>query len=755
MGWIDRLEENATRLGESARKAAASAPGQIAGEGLRGIRAMFRDDDGQQLSVERFLLVLIQAVRDDERREGQGARDLYVSARKRRRRLGLMSFGAGPLVGVANQLADLYCETATFCDVAAHKGWNLSDEQVGAHMLVLWGVSDDHEAARRAMAGEPPVAEILASRLREQAAGQLPDTLTKRSITKALWDVRGAIGDARKGTTTDAVKTVAFTGHRTKKLIKQVEAQLETGARDGRIEGGETVDIDLTSPEISATLERAGMLPPSSRAVAQLEAAWATAGGGDESLLEISRAQWGNETEGPEDVLVVLLRKTVVLVSMQKKGFLGAPQPSPRPLALADYQDVGEDDEIFGHSVVFLAPDEDDHFLLSWRDAAERQRMFMAIFDAHRGRFGRWGVQLDPDSYGSDFERFHAQLVAEGPNAGSAMDVFNWAEQRFGEFDISNALGLAADWRGCELDDAAGREPSRRISRLGVPEPWISSGVEAQRVFLRLGEQLFDAGLLNAPYDERTFDTGEPITASDAGPARLIALMNLAMLAKRFGHPRAQTWIDNAKEGIPLVPPETFSKDLRERWSEVGDLPPVDEGPEAEIPIHEDVDVSAISSREGDRITYSQDGLTEEDDELIKAFFMADQELGEDGHDDGEAVIAVCLIGVKAFEDLSVEAPAGWRKLILYAISDLTYDLWKKHRMGDPAAKLAHWVVATIEANGWGPDGRSTPLGQHHSYAMGVAVDSGIGAIVFDPDTGEAKAPTGDEARRAAVVGHF
>jgi hypothetical protein len=755
MGWRDRLEENAGRLGESARKAAASAPGQIAGEGLRGIRAIFADNDEQQLSVERFLLVLVQAVRDDNQREDHGARDLYVSARKRRRRLGLMSFGAGPLVGVANQLADLYCETATFCDVAALKGLSLSDEQIGAHMLVLWGVTDYHETAQNAIAGEPPVAGSLASRLREQATAQMPETLTKRSITKALWDARSAIGDARKGATTDAVRTVAFTGHRTKKLIKQVEAQLEAGAHDMPTEGGKTVNIDLTSPEISAVFERAGMLPPSSQTVAQLQAAWTAAGGSDGGLLEISRAQWGNETQGPEDVLVVLLRKTVVLVPMQKKGFFGASQRNPRSVALADYSDVAEDDEIFGHSVFFLAPDEDDHFLLSWQDPAERRRMFMAIFDAHRGRYSRWGVQLDPDNYGADFDRYYAQLIAECPDAGGGMDVFNWAEQEFGEFDVSNALGLAVDWRACELDDAAGREPSRRVGRLGFPEPWISNGAAAERVFLRLGEQLFDAGLLDPPFDERTFDTGEPTTANDAGPARLIALMHLATLAKRFGHPRVQTWIDSAKEGIPSVPPELFSKDLRERWTAIGDLPAVDESPPAEIPIQEDVDVRAISSYEDDRVVYSQDGLTEADDELIKAFFMADQELGRNGRNDGEAVVAACLLGVKAFEGLSPEGPPGWRKLILYAVSDLTYDVWKKYKLGDPAARLAHWVVATIEANGWGPDGRATPLGQHHSYAMGVAVDSGVGAILIDPKTGVAHAPTGEEARRAAAVGHF
>lgn len=227
MGLRDRLEENVARVNEGARKAIASAPVQQAGERFRKGREMF-DDDEQPLSVERFLLILVRVVREDEREERR-ARDVYVMARKRRRRLGLMSFGAGPLIGVANQLADLYCETATVCDVAALHGLNLSDEQMGAHMLVLWGVTDSHSAAERAIAGEPPVANILAAKLRGRAVEQLPERLTKRSATKALWNVRSTIGDARKDATTGAVRTVAFTGHRTKKVIKKAEAQLGVG----------------------------------------------------------------------------------------------------------------------------------------------------------------------------------------------------------------------------------------------------------------------------------------------------------------------------------------------------------------------------------------------------------------------------------------------------------------------------------------------------------------------------------------------
>jgi hypothetical protein len=225
LGLRERFEENAARVAESAQKAAASATAQRVGEGFDGLRSLF-DDDGEALSAERFLLALVRAVRTDDHPEERRARDVYVTARKRRRRLGLISFGTGPLVGVANQLTDLYCETATVCDVAAFHGLNLSGEEIGAHMVVLWGIADTYPTARKAINGEPPVARLLAADLGERLGERLPERLTKRSLTKALWDARAAVGDARKSATSGAVRSVMFTGHRTKKVIGKAEEQL-------------------------------------------------------------------------------------------------------------------------------------------------------------------------------------------------------------------------------------------------------------------------------------------------------------------------------------------------------------------------------------------------------------------------------------------------------------------------------------------------------------------------------------------------
>jgi hypothetical protein len=230
MGLRDRLEENARRLGEGGRRIAASAPAQVEGS-FRNLRDLFSGEEDRASSVEGFLLALVRAVRKDEQEERLEARDVYVTSRKRRRRLGLMSFGAGPLIGVANQLADLYCETAIVCDVATLHALELSDEQLAAHMLLLWGIVETPAEARRAIEGDPSLTSILARKVGEQFGEQLPEKLTKRSAIKALWEVRGALGDARRASSTKAFRTVVFTGFRTKKVIKKAEAQLEVGTR--------------------------------------------------------------------------------------------------------------------------------------------------------------------------------------------------------------------------------------------------------------------------------------------------------------------------------------------------------------------------------------------------------------------------------------------------------------------------------------------------------------------------------------------
>jgi len=283
-------------------------------------------------------------------------------------------------------------------------------------------------------------------------------------------------------------------------------------------------------------------------------------------MLDISLVRAPDDLAGGE-ALFVLMREKVVLVTMRKRGIFKPAEPKAITIPLATFKNFWQDDEIAKHAMVLLGGDPDDSLVFVWRSADERYRMFRALAAAHSGRYEQWGLQFDPASYVEDFDRYYAIIALEGPSQDDGWH--EWFLERFGEFDISSALGFAMEWRHCEIADAAGRQPSRRVMRLGFPVPWIDAAPGARQVLVRLGSQLYDAGLLAPLYDERTFDTGEPISASDAGPARLVALMTLAAHASAIGHPRAPEWAQAASAGIPAVPQTVFSPNLRTLWSQI------------------------------------------------------------------------------------------------------------------------------------------------------------------------------------------
>jgi hypothetical protein len=507
----------------------------------------------------------------------------------------------------------------------------------------------------------------------------------------------------------------------------------------------------LSYPNIRSALERARLMPPPRDVVERLESVCERPDVEPDGILEITKADWGTEQQSADDVLVVQTRTGVFMVVKVKGGFL-RPDGMVRLRCLFEwYEHVVEDNKTAGASVMLLAKPDHDHFLLSFARVEERDRMFRCLFEAHAGYFARWGLQLDPARYAEDFDRYYAELSAKGPDDTSEWSA--WIEREYGEFDVTNALGLASEWRRAELDERAGRFPAARVSQLRASALWrVENHPAARAVILQLGARLFDEGQLGPPYDERTFPD-DPISQHDAGPKRLLLLMTLAGLAHAARHPRADEWIAAARAGVPAVPASVFSDDLRALWADVEELPP--DEPESEIPIWADADVRAITTGDEPDIVYSVEMLTPDDGALVTRCLAALEASGGSRSAESSALLNACLTGVAALEDLSPLAPVGWRKLLVYVVSDMAYNLWHDHELGEPSGKLAQWVVATIEANHWGPDGRSTPLGQHHSYAMGVAVDSGIGLLEIDPDTQLAKAPTGDAARGAARAGHF
>jgi hypothetical protein len=226
MGIRDRVIAGAARLGTSTVEVAASRA-QRAESRFQALRTILTEGE-QPTSVETFLVALIKAVRDDEPREQRTRRNVYEDARSRRRRLGLVSFGAGPLVGAATQIVDLYCDIATFCDLAGIQGLVLTEREIAAHMLVLWGIVEPLGEAEVVMAGagERTIAGIMADNVRDGVVAHLPADPAKRAVAKSLWDARALLSEARDVAGTGSVGGVVFAGHHTKQFIKKAEHQL-------------------------------------------------------------------------------------------------------------------------------------------------------------------------------------------------------------------------------------------------------------------------------------------------------------------------------------------------------------------------------------------------------------------------------------------------------------------------------------------------------------------------------------------------
>jgi len=267
---------------------------------------VFKDEE-RPVTIENVLAALVDAVRADEHEEDRSARDLFKTARSRRRRLGLLSFGAGPLVGVATHIVDLYCETATVCDLADLHSIALTEHDIAAHMLVLWGILDGVDEAEAVMTGTgtQSLASIIAGRIHGGAAEHIPDKLTKRAAIQALWDARHLVDDAREVAGAGSVRGVVFTGHRTKQLIKKAELQLGVGQPPEK--PGMTGRKETVSPNTYLNLYLdAGISGDQEKYGRCLDAVLAQEGIGVDDIVGIGEK---------DDDLCVVYRQAITLVS--------------------------------------------------------------------------------------------------------------------------------------------------------------------------------------------------------------------------------------------------------------------------------------------------------------------------------------------------------------------------------------------------------------------------------------------------------
>lgn len=171
-----------------------------------------------------------------------------------------------------------------------------------------------------------------------------------------------------------------------------------------------------------------------------------------------------------------------------------------------------------------------------------------------------------------------------------------------------------------------------------------------------------------------------------------------------------------------------------------------------QIAIWEDPDVRVIFDYQSLQPLMKMSMLGEPDHALVIRFVNADSQ----AHDQAPAAdfIAACIAGVAAFENLSHEAPIGFRKFLVHQVALNTSIMWNRFGNGRETRVFADWVMATLSANGWNPDGGTTPLGQRATWNMGVAAQSG-GGVRRNPRTGRFETPDGQDARMVALAGSF
>lgn len=268
MGLADRLAKKMVDTAEKAvTKAASTAKDAIEarsdGAGAR-LLELLRMDNERSLSIEALIVLLVDAVRTDDESRELSDRDVLKAAKRRYRRLGTVSLPFGPVGGY---LVSLYCEAATLCDIVELRGQPLSDQQVASHLLVLWRAMPDAISATAAIDGTgPSVAATLSRRAKHRvnANARLPETITKRTVVTTLWNLRGAVSDARE-IANPGLRENFFPGARVKTYIASAHAQLDDGRAVITTSAAQLATRAKTDPEETRVREYLAQGPPGPR----------------------------------------------------------------------------------------------------------------------------------------------------------------------------------------------------------------------------------------------------------------------------------------------------------------------------------------------------------------------------------------------------------------------------------------------------------------------------------------------------------
>jgi hypothetical protein len=183
-----RLGEKAAETFDLAVDKTAAAVGTAMEAGSR-VKALTADPD-QSITVEAMVLVFIDTVRHDES-DGRPSTRAEVIAAYRGREHSLKWISRFGLWGAtAGYLSTLYSEATILCDVSDAADLGLSREELGARVLLLWGVMGDFDYALAAIRGEPDKSVITYLKSRLPLGEDQTNGMTKREVVSLLWQAR-------------------------------------------------------------------------------------------------------------------------------------------------------------------------------------------------------------------------------------------------------------------------------------------------------------------------------------------------------------------------------------------------------------------------------------------------------------------------------------------------------------------------------------------------------------------------------------
>jgi hypothetical protein len=236
VGLKDRIASQASRVASTAASTAASAAASAKGAAsaaaqeriARSDKAaarlieLFRMRDDQPVAVETMLVILVDACHADDAPELTD-RDVKKAGKRRQRVAGLAGAVGGP-VGI--QLASLYCEVEILCDVVHRHRLELTEEEIAAHLLVLWNVVPDLEIAKHAIDGTgDSLAARMTGAVRGKVAEHSPKGRTKKEVVRMLWQMRNVTDEVQLPGSAN-VRDVVLPGRRVKAVTQAAERQL-------------------------------------------------------------------------------------------------------------------------------------------------------------------------------------------------------------------------------------------------------------------------------------------------------------------------------------------------------------------------------------------------------------------------------------------------------------------------------------------------------------------------------------------------